>query len=76
MQLIDGPQYASEEARRIYGYTLTILETLERAYDNPNIREEYYYDVMSFLQYLSYRYGFDPATGVGIVPPTDSKEEE
>ena len=74
--LIDEPEYASEEAQRIYGYTLTILETLEHAYNNPNIREEYYYDVVNFLQYLSYRYGFDPATGVGIVPPIDSKEEE
>ena len=74
--LVDKDNLYSDEAITIYGYTLAILDSLRLAYDNPNIREEFYCDVMNFLQYLSYRYGFDPATGVGIVPPTDSKEEE
>ena len=33
MLLIDEPESAGEEAQIIYGYTLTILETLEHAYN-------------------------------------------
>lgn len=67
--LVDDSEFPDEEAATVYGYTLAILDALRIAYDNPNIRKDFYYDVMQFLQYLSYRYGFDPATGVGIVPP-------
>lgn len=71
--LVDDSKFPNEEASTLYSYTLAILDALRIAYDNPNIRKDFYYDVMKFLQYLSYRYGFDPATGVGIVPP---KSEE
>lgn len=67
--LVNDSEFPDEEAATVYSYTLAILDALRIAYDNPNIRKDFYYDVMQFLQYLSYRYGFDPATGVGIVPP-------
>lgn len=67
--LLNPPAFSGEEYDILHGYTLSILQSLQYAYQDEDIREEYYADVMYFLRYLAYRYGFDPDTGEAVVNP-------
>ena len=57
------------EIDTLNGYTTSILEALQSAYEKEDIREEFYADVVQFLKYLSYRYGFDPFENKPINKP-------
>ncbi len=58
--IVSPPDSWIEEDDILHGYTISILQALQAAYEREDIRVEFYEDVTHFVTYLAYRYGFDP----------------
>lgn len=67
--ILSGDDIYSDEALALNAYTTAILDVLQSAYEREDIREDFYSDVVQFLKYLSYRYGFDPFENKSINKP-------